>query len=147
MAVFAFLWPTVALLCIETGKARTGKVKAEIDPVAVLVLLQNVTLYHSSCLRAIFQWWRLSRPMVPVYQVVMSCLSEETSPSPVNIMAAQVVRYFGQLSSLIERPQRFLAQQSFWAVNQASAPLRLVTLITQSMSPSTICSLLTTAQM
>ena len=53
MAVFAFLWPTVALLCIETGKARTGKVKAEFDPVAVLVLPQNVTLYHSHCLRTI----------------------------------------------------------------------------------------------
>ena len=52
MAVFAFLWPTVALLCVETGKAQIGKVKAEFDHVAVLVLSQIVTLYRS-CLRAI----------------------------------------------------------------------------------------------
>ena len=56
MAVFAFLRSTtvlVALLCVETGKTQTGKVKAEFDPVAVLVLSQNVTLYHSPCLRTI----------------------------------------------------------------------------------------------
>ena len=51
MAVFAFLRSTtvlVALLCVETGKAQTGKVKAEFDPVAVLVLSKVILIVSFS---------------------------------------------------------------------------------------------------